>query len=78
MLLRESTPSAQAWARARTQEAGLPRPRDVHAISSVRDTGVRDLLAALHRAAGGRGDVWVVSHLHRSLACTHPHRAPQP
>ena len=50
----------QAWARQRAQEAGLPRPRAVHAVSSMRDTGVRDLLASLHRAAGGRGDVWVV------------------
>ena len=33
----------------------------MHAVSSHKDTGVRDLLAALHRAAGGRGDIWVVS-----------------
>ena len=52
--------SVQGWVRARTQEAGLPRPREVHAVSSMKDTGVRDLLSSLHRAAGGRGDVWVV------------------
>ena len=50
----------QNWARMRTAQAGLPKPRAVHAVSSHKDTGVRDLLAALHRAAGGRGDIWVV------------------
>ena len=29
-------PSVQAWARQRPQEAGLPRPRDVHAVSSMK------------------------------------------
>ena len=68
----------QNWARTRTVQAGLPRPREVHAVSSHKDTGVRDLLAALHRAAGGRGDIWVVSQhlLHTcpvGLACTTSH-----
>lgn len=50
----------QAWVRKRCAQGGLPRPSAVHVLSSTKRWGVRELLADLQRAAGSRGDVWVV------------------
>lgn len=50
----------QAWVRKRCAQGGLPRPSAVHVLSSTKRWGVRELLADLQRAAGTRGDVWVV------------------
>ncbi|KAL3133955.1 hypothetical protein ABBQ32_008402 [Trebouxia sp. C0010 RCD-2024] len=50
----------QAWIRRRCKQAGLPSPADVHLISSVKGTGVKNLLTSIQEMVGMRGDVWVV------------------
>lgn len=52
--------AAQQWVRKRCRQGGLPRLSAVHLVSSVRGTGVPELLVDLHKIAGQRGDVWVV------------------
>ncbi len=51
---------AQQWVRTRAKQGGFPRLSGVHLVSSVRGTGVADLLNDLKGAAGSLGDVWVV------------------
>lgn len=50
----------QAWTHMRSKQAGLPSPAAVHLISSVKGTGVKDLLTRIQEMVGLRGDVWVV------------------
>ncbi|GAB4820166.1 hypothetical protein N2152v2_007212 [Parachlorella kessleri] len=50
----------ESWVRKRCSQGGLPRPSAVHVLSSTKRWGVRELLSDLQRAAGSRGDVWVV------------------
>lgn len=51
---------AQQWVRTRAKQGGFPRLSGLHLVSSVRGTGVADLLNDLKGAAGSLGDVWVV------------------
>mmetsp|Transcript_1792 Transcript_1792/g.5215 ORF Transcript_1792/g.5215 Transcript_1792/m.5215 type:complete len:701 (+) Transcript_1792:224-2326(+) len=55
-----SRPRIEQWVRKRCRQGGLPRLSAVHLVSSVRGTGVPELLVDLHKIAGQRGDVWVV------------------
>ena len=50
----------QSWIHRRCRQAGLPSPAAVHLISSVKGTGVQDLLSNIQEMVGMRGDVWVV------------------
>ncbi|DBB17163.1 TPA: hypothetical protein ACH3X3_014236 [Trebouxia sp. C0006] len=50
----------QAWVHRRCRQAGLPSPAAVHLISSVKGTGVKDVLGSVQEMVGARGDVWVV------------------
>lgn len=52
--------AAQAWARRRARQGGLPQPARVALVSAVSGSGVPGLLRMLHEEVGGRGDVWVV------------------
>lgn len=50
----------QAWIYRRCRQANLPPPAAVHLISSVKGTGVKNLLTSIQEMVGMRGDVWVV------------------
>ena len=50
----------QDWVYRRCKQAGLPPPAAVHLVSSVKGSGVRDLMTDLQEKVGTRGDVWVV------------------
>lgn len=44
----------------RCKQAGLPSPAAVHLVSSVKGTGVKDMMTDLSEKMGSRGDAWVV------------------
>lgn len=44
----------------RCKQAGLPSPAAVYLVSSVKGTGVRDMMTDLQEKVGSRGDIWVV------------------
>ncbi|KAK9814077.1 hypothetical protein WJX72_000361 [[Myrmecia] bisecta] len=55
-----TTARLQQWVRKRAKQGGLPRPSSVHLVSSLKSTGIKDLIRDLHQEVGERGDVWVV------------------
>lgn len=50
----------ERWVRGRCKQGGLPRLSGLHLVSSIKGTGVADLLSSLRKSAGRLGDVWVV------------------
>eukprot|EP00873_Tetraselmis_striata_P015974 jgi/Tetstr1/436238/TSEL_025082.t1 len=48
------------WVRRHCKQAGIPKPRAVHLVSSTQSKGVSGLLKDLGELVGSRGDVWVV------------------
>lgn len=50
----------QNWVYMRCKQAGLPSPAAVYLVSSVKGTGVRDMMTDLQEKVGARGDIWVV------------------